>query len=107
MKYTALLEWAAEPVTGKNSNFIEEWYSKLESIDELDALAIWLAESFVDGEVKYDIASVLFNQIMPVVGFEEAPRVFWLFYDAFEDFEISEKPDEEAVVSIRSVLATL
>ena len=107
MKYSKLLRWAAEPVTDENRDFIDIWYSSLESNEELDVLAIWLAQSFVAGEVKYDIANILFNQIMPVVGFDEAPKVFWSFYSAFEDFEFSKKPDEEAIDRIRRELATL
>lgn len=107
MKYTALLEWAAEPVTDENKEFIEAWYTQLKSKEELDTLAIWLARSFVAGEVRYDIANVLFNQIMPVVGFDEAPKIFWVFYSAFEDFEFSEKPDQDAMERIRRELATL
>ncbi len=107
MKYSTLLEWAAKPVTDENKQFIDEWFSRLDSKAELDDLAIWLAKSFVAGEVRYDIANVLFNQIMPVVGFEEAPKIFWIFYSAFEDFEFSEKPDEDAVGRIRSELARL
>lgn len=44
---------------------------------------------------------------MPVVGIDETPRVFWLFYSAFEDSGLSKKPDKEAKDRIHNELATL
>jgi len=39
---------------------------------------------------------------MPIVGFDEAPKIFWQFYIAFEDYELLEKPDVEATERIKT-----
>lgn len=58
MKYSALLEWAAEPVADDNKDFVDQWFSQFGASEELEKLTIWLAKSFVSGEVKYDIADI-------------------------------------------------
>lgn len=105
MEYSELLKWASEPETDGNKDYIDQWYASLDQKnDDLNKLAIFLAESFVRKDVSFEIANTLFNQIMPVAGFEEAPDVFWQFYIAFEDFEPSERPNIDAIPRIKSEL---
>lgn len=42
------------------------------------------------------------NQVMVAMEFE-APRLFWEVYVTFEDFEISDNPDDEAVTAIKEL----
>ena len=108
MDYSELLKWADEPETEENKEFVDSWFAALEKKDEeLNSLAIWLAKSFLSNEIDYEIANTILNQVMPVVGFEEAPKIFWKFYIAFEDFETSTNPNAEARLRIQSELEAI
>ena len=69
--------------------------------------APFVCRQFLSGAVDFGTANAALNQIMPIVGFEEAPRAFWEAYVAFEDFEVSQSPDEEARPRIQEILASL
>ena len=34
------------------------------------------------------------NELMPIAGWNAAPKRFWEYYIAFEDGEVLEEPDE-------------
>ena len=109
MSYSELVDWAKRLVNDDvDDGFLEKWYAKLSDKDtEIDNLAIWLAKEFIDRIVDFEVASTIFNQVMPVVGFDSAPKIFWKFYVAFEDFENSNNPDEEARPRIKEELNQL
>jgi hypothetical protein len=66
-------------------------------------LAERVGADFLAGRINFVAANGLLNQLMPLAGFEDAPRRFWQFYVAFEDFETSDSPDTDA----RSAVAAL
>jgi hypothetical protein len=108
MKYSKLLQWAEKPHWERNDSYIDVWVSQLKSRnEELNELAVFLAKGFCHRELSYETASTLFNQIMPVVGFDSAPSIFWGFYVAFEDYEISTDPNREAVSRIETELKNI
>ncbi len=72
----------------------------------LNEFAIYAAQKFLDGSLNFYNANGVLNQIMAVTNFE-APNPFWEMYIAFEDFEISENPNNDARDRIRSLLDRL
>ncbi|MEZ5586998.1 MAG: hypothetical protein R3E46_08025 [Sedimenticolaceae bacterium] len=105
ISHNDLIEWANSLHSKRDPDFIEKWLAlEKNPIGAVDALAIFLAKSFVDGAVSFDTASTLLNQTMPVIGFETASQRFWQIYTALEDFELVENPGAEARMRVRSVL---
>lgn len=91
-----------------DSSVLESWYTGLMEIDtELDDLAIYLGQAFVKGEISFDTANGILNQLMPLRGFDEAPETFWKFYSGFEDFEVIDHPSAEAKIKIIEILSEL
>ena len=83
---------------------VHAWYQTHTPSDEtLSALAENIGAGFLAGEINFTAANGLLNDLMPIVGFEAAPRRFWQYYVAFEDFETSKSPDSDA----RSAVAVL
>ena len=107
-EFQQLIEWADTDYTERDSEFIDKWLSGKDDVfSTVDNLALFLAKSYVDGSISFDIVSTLLNQTMPVIDFEKKPEVFWSFYLAFEDFELLENPDKKAKLRIKSELAAI
>ena len=105
---SSLVQWIDTEVENRDTNFLDNWFSSLNSVSgTLDKLAIDLAKSFLKGCSSYDQVNGLLNQIMPIAGFEKAPRVFWQFYIAFEDFEHLDNPRSDAMLRIEKELREL
>ena len=76
---------------------VEVWYREhAPSSETLSALAESIGAAFLAGQIDFVAANGLFNQLMVHAGFESAPRRFWEYYIAFEDFETSNDPDTDA-----------
>jgi hypothetical protein len=87
--------------SGLDPNVVHGWYERNTPTEKsLSALAEELGEAFLSGSIDYNIASGLFNQLMPLVGFEAAPRRFWEYYIFFEGFEMNPDPDTSARAAI-------
>jgi hypothetical protein len=71
---------------------------------KINELAVSIARKFIEKEISFEIANGLLNDIMPVLGFEEAPKIFWTIYVGFENFETSESPEKEIRKSISNIL---
>ena len=90
--------------TDLDPGIVEAWYKKhAPSNETLSALAESIGARFLAGQINFAAANGLLNQLMPLASFEAAPRRFWQYYVAFEDFETSVNPDTEA----RSAVAAL
>ena len=87
-----------------DAGIVQAWYqTHVPSGDALSALAESVGAEFLAGQMNFEAANGLLNQLMPLIGFEAAPRRFWQYYVAFEDFETSSNPDSDA----RSAVAAL
>lgn len=87
-----------------DAGIVEAWYQKHAPSDEtLSALAESIGAEFLVRNINFAAANGLLNQLMPLAGFEAAPRRFWEYYVVFEDFETSINPDSDA----RSAVAAL
>jgi len=76
---------------------VHTWYQKNFPSDEaLSALAESIGAMFLAGQINFMAANGLLNQLMPLAGFEAAPKRFWQYYAAFEDFETSINSDSDA-----------
>ena len=108
IEYRDLIEWADTIHTERAPDFIDKWLALQEDPSQaVDQLALFLARSFVEGAVSFDIANTIFNQTMPVIGFDEAPPTFWQFYAAFEDYEHLDSPAVQAHQRIKSELSAI
>ena len=103
-----LVQWIDTEVALRDSDFLDKWVLSLDSLStSLDKFAVELSKSYLDKDTSFDEANGLLNQIMPIVGFEEAPKIFWQFYIAFEDYEMLEKPDAQTRKRIKIELEKL
>jgi hypothetical protein len=83
---------------------VQAWYREHSPSDEaLSALAESIGAMFLAGQINFMAANGLLNDLMPLAGFEAAPKRFWQYYIAFEDYETSTSPDSDA----RSAVAAL
>ena len=107
-EYKDLIKWADTVYTERDADFIEKWLAanknKCEAVNDL---ALFLAKGYINDAISFDIASTLFNQVMPVIGFDEAPELFWSFYTAFEDYELQKEPGADAKNRIKRELLAL
>ena len=91
-------------VADQGPDVVRAWYQKQSPPGEvLSALAERIGAAFLSGQVSFGVANGLLNQLMPLVGFEAAPKRFWQYYVAFENSETSASPDSDA----RSAVAAL
>ncbi len=103
-----LVEWADTVHTERDADFIDKWLDAYRNKGEaVNDLALFIAKCYVNGSIGFDIASTLFNQVMPVIGFDEAPELFWLLYSAFEDYELLDEPDAGAKARIKRELSAM
>lgn len=103
MKYAELIKSYIS--SNHDSSILESWIQKTANQDtELDNLAICLGKLFVAGEISFDNANDILNDLMPIKGFEEAPIIFWKLYEGFENFEGVEDPDQKAKSVIEEIL---
>ena len=94
--------------SGFDRSVLASWYKHLSEIDAtLDDLSIYLGRSYVNGEIPFDTANGVLNQLMPLRGFDEAPLTFWKFYVGFEDFEGRTGFDVAAKSRITGILREL
>jgi hypothetical protein len=83
---------------------VQAWYRRHSPSDEaLSVLAERIGAMFLTGQINFVAANGLLNQLMPLAGYEAAPKRFWQYYVAFEDCETSISPDSDA----RSAVAAL
>lgn len=76
---------------------VRSWYAKVvPNAALLDAVALMLGHDFLNGCVKFLAANGLLNYLMPLIGFEAAPRTLWAVYIAFENHETSDDPESSA-----------
>ena len=76
---------------------VEAWYrDHAPPAETLSALAERIGTLFLAGQIDFAAANGLLNQLMPLAGFETAPKRFWQYYVAFEDSETSNNPDQDA-----------
>ena len=100
-----LVQWIGKEIDVRDPDFLDKWVLSLNSLSSnLDQFAIDLSRSYLSKKASFDEANGLLNQIMPIVGFDEAPKIFWQFYIAFEDYEHLDKPDIEARKRIKTEL---
>jgi hypothetical protein len=91
--------------SGIDPSVVHRWYERnAPSEKSLSTLAEVIGEAFVSSRIDFNTASGLLNQLMPLLGFEAAPRRFWEYYIAFENFETNPEPDTSARAAI-AVLA--
>jgi hypothetical protein len=84
---------------------VRTWYAQTAPTDcLLDAVAIQLAHDFVNRRIGFLAANGLLNQLMPLIGFEAAPRTFWAYYTAFESHETSDDPESTARSEVAALL---
>jgi len=103
-----LVHWIDTEIEDRDPKFLDNWFSSLTSAPStLDKFAVDLAKSFINGGSSFDQANGLLNQIMPIAGFEKAPKIFWQFYIAFEDYEHLDEPKQEAMLRIEKELIDL
>ena len=87
------------------SEVVRAWYSRIAPTDcLLDAVAIQLAHDFVNRRIGFQAANGLLNQLMPLIGFDAAPRTFWAYYTAFENHETSVDPESTARNEVAALL---
>jgi len=76
---------------------VEVWYQEhAPSAETLSALAERIGTTFLAGQIDFIVANGLLNHLMPLAGFDSAPKRFWQYYVAFEDSETSRNPDQDA-----------
>lgn len=83
--------WAAE-APEKNPDALIREYS------------LFVARSFLDGGMDFWTAGDTLNEVMVALEFE-APELFWEVYTTFENYEVCENPDSEAVEGIKGLVA--
>jgi hypothetical protein len=106
--YQKLIEWADTDYTDRDPDYIDKWLAKeVDIFIAVDELAIFLARSYSEGNISFDIASTIFNQTMPVIDFNKSAEAFWIFYLAFEDFEHLDEPEDLARSRIKEELSAM
>jgi len=88
-----------------DSGVVDAWLQEHAPCDDetLSALAEEIGANFLAGNMSFEAANGLLNDLMPRVGFESAPLRFWQYYVAFEDFETAANPDIDARAAIAAV----
>ncbi len=90
--------------SGLDKKIVGNWYSRnLPNDKEIISVAELIGKMFVSQKINYEIASGLFNQLMPLIGFEIAPARFWEYYIAFENTEALQNPEESARKAVLEV----
>ena len=76
---------------------VDAWYERHAPDDEtLSALAEHIGDCFLAEQIDFDTANGLLNHLMVLASYEAAPKRFWDYFIAFEDFEVSANPDSDA-----------
>jgi hypothetical protein len=92
--------------SGMDSACVSDWYAAISPSDEmLSAIANHIGAEFLASHIGFNVANGLLNQLMPLVGFEAAPKGFWDYYIAFEDSETSNDPDTHARTAVTTLKA--
>ena len=89
-----------------NKRVLEKWAATApeQALDTLiDDYSLFVARSFLDGALDFWTADDALNQVMVALEFE-APKIFWEVYTTFEDYEVSDNPDGEAIEKIREMV---
>ena len=85
-----------------DADVVDAWQAPCDD-ETLSALAENIGAAFLAGNMSFEAANGLLNDLMPRIGFESAPLRFWQYYVAFEDFETSLNPNVDARAAIASV----
>ena len=94
----------AYTASGLDSATVKAWYvENSPSGETLSALAESIGAAFLADRIDFNAANGLLNQLMPLAGFEYAPRRFWQYYTAFEDSETSNDPDTHAKPAVSAL----
>jgi hypothetical protein len=92
--------------SGMDPATVTTWHAAHSPSQEmLSALAESIGAAFLAGRINFNAANGLLNQLMPLSGFESAPRRFWDFYTVFEDFETSNDPDTDAKSAVAAAVS--
>ena len=76
---------------------VDAWYQRYAPDDEaLSALAEHIGDCFLAEQLNFDAANGLLNHLMVLASYETAPKRFWEYFIAFEEYEVSENPDSDA-----------
>ena len=88
-----------------NAGIVGAWLQEQAPCDDetLSALAEKIGADFLAGNMSFEAANGLLNDLMPLIGFESAPPRFWQYYVAFEDFETALNPNIDARAAIAAV----
>ena len=73
------------------------------SPEQLVALSKEIGALYLAGRLTYSLANGLMNQLMPLAGWEQAPKRFWQYYVVFEDSEALAEPDPQARLAVQAV----
>ena len=96
----------AYAASGMDSAIVAAWYAQTSpSADALSALAESIGAAFLGSRISFNVSNGLLNQLMPLAGFESAPRRFWQYYIAFEDSETSNDPNTQARSAVSALTA--
>lgn len=95
---------SAYTASGLSSQVVKAWYAASSpSGERLSALAENIGSAFLAGRVNFASANGLLNQLMPLAGFESAPKRFWQYYIAFENSETADDPDTNAKAAVAAL----
>jgi hypothetical protein len=87
-----------------NPAAVGEWWARNAlGPDGLDALAERIGALYLSGALTYALANGLMNQLMPLAGWDNAPKRFWQYYVALEDSETLADPDLQARLAVQAV----
>ena len=90
---TLIASYAATGIS--DESVVESWCAAHPmSVDGWIGLAEYIGAAFLDHRITYEVANGLMNELMPIAGWNAAPKRFWEYYIAFEDGEVLEEPDE-------------
>lgn len=104
MEHSSSLIEAYRTSGGDPSAVTAWWKRSRPSPDLLVALAEEIGALYLAGGLTYSLANGLMNQLMPLVGWEHAPKRFWQYYVAFEDSETLAEPDPQARLAVQAVV---
>ena len=100
--FSSLIE--AYRASGGDPSVVDDWWGRSPlPTNRLVALAEEIGRLYLVGQLTYPLANGLMNQLMPLVGFEQAPHRFWQYYAAFEDAETVAEPDAKARTAVQEV----
>ena len=102
-QYHALIaDYAA---TGLGSDVLVDSWCAENSLDESGwvALAESIGTHYLEGQILYSVANDLMNELMPIAGWNSAPKRFWEYYIAFEDGGTLDEPDEQVRKAVLAV----